>query len=134
MKITSRSHYGVQVLTDLAVLWGKGPVPLSKIANRSKLSQTYLEQLMLDLRRHNLVRSQRGPRGGYLLSRDPAKISFGEIIQALEGKLAPVFCISNETENVCPTFGSCRSKKVWRKIQRGFLETLNSLKLKEVLE
>jgi len=134
MKITTKSHYGVQVMSDLARLWGQGPISLSKIARDSKLSRDYLEQLMISLRRHGLVKAQRGAAGGYFLSRDPSKISFREIIQALEGEIAPVVCISEGGKLLCPSEKFCQSKKIWGKIQKSFLTALDSIKLKEVVE
>lgn len=120
-------------MTDLAQTWGEGPVSLSKIAIRSNLSYGYLEQLILALRRHGLVKAHRGARGGYILSRAPDRISFREIIQALDGELAPVACVSDQARGICPTSRSCQSKKVWKKIKKSLLETLGSVKLKEVL-
>lgn len=120
-------------MTDLAQTWGEGPVSLSKIASRSKLSYGYLEQLIIALRRHGLVKAHRGARGGYILSRAPDQISFREIIQAMDGELAPVVCVSDVVKVNCPSLRSCQSKKVWEKIQKSLLETLSSVKLKEVL-
>lgn len=134
MKITSKSHYGVQVMADLAKGWGQGPLPLSVIAQSERIPHDYLEQLMIPLRRYGLVKAQRGTRGGYLLSRQPEKITIGEIIQALEGEMAPVACVSKTGKIICPTEKFCQSKKVWEKIQTNVLAALNSVNLKEVLE
>src|SRR3972149_2979237 len=103
MKITTRGHYGVQVMAGLARFWGEGPIPLSEIAKSERLSHDYLEQLMIPLRRSGLVKSQRGVYGGYLLSREPGKITLKEIIQALEGEMAPVICISEDGRTICPS-------------------------------
>ncbi|MBI4100430.1 Rrf2 family transcriptional regulator [Candidatus Microgenomates bacterium] len=134
MKITSKGHYGVQVMTDLAAFWGRGPLPLSVIAKDKKISHDYLEQIMILLRRHGLVHAERGAHGGYLLSRNPKKITLKEIIQALEGDLAPVNCVAKKVRLVCPSEGFCRSKKAWERIQKSFLNALDSVSLKEVLE
>lgn len=134
MKITSKSHYGVQVMADLARLWGEGPVSLSTIAQNEKIPHDYLEQLMIPLRHRGLVKAQRGVRGGYVLAREPQKITLKEIIQALEGEMAPVACVSKTGKIICPTEKFCQSKKVWEKIQTNVLAALNSVNLKEVLE
>lgn len=134
MKITSKSHYGVQVMTDLAESWGQGPISLAQIAHREHLSHDYLEQLMVPLRRHNLVKAQRGVQGGYLLARAPEEIKFGEIIEALEGEIAPVVCVAKGGKVYCSSEKFCKSKKVWGKIQKSFLEALNSVNLREALE
>lgn len=134
MKITSKSHYGVQVMAGLAHFWGQGPVSLSTIAKSERISHDYLEQLMISLRRHGLVEAKRGVQGGYLLSRKPSKINLGEIIQALDGEMAPVSCVSKAGKAVCPNELSCQSKKAWKKVQASFLKALSSVSLKEVVE
>ncbi|MDP3998281.1 MAG: Rrf2 family transcriptional regulator [bacterium] len=134
MKITSKSHYGVQVMADLAKFWGKGPISLSTISQNERIPHDYLEQLMIPLRRYGLVKAKRGTRGGYLLSREPRKITLKEIIQALEGDMAPVVCVAKGGKVLCPTEKSCGSKKVWQKVQKNILQALNAINLKEVLE
>lgn len=121
-------------MADLARFWGEGPVSLSTIAQTENIPHDYLEQLMIPLRYFGLVEAKRGARGGYLLSRKPEKITIGEIIQALEGEMAPVACVSKTGKMVCPTEKICQSKKVWEKIQTNVLAALNSVNLKEVLE
>lgn len=120
-------------MADLARFWGQGPVSLTKIAQEEGLSREYLEQIMMSLRHKGLVKSQRGAQGGYTLTRRPEKINFREIIQALEGEIAPVFCVSEKGELICPSEKFCSSKKVWQKIQNGFLKALDSISLKEAL-
>lgn len=134
MKITSKSHYGVQVMAGLAQSWGHGPLSLSVIAGREKIPHDYLEQLMIPLRRYGLVKAKRGVRGGYLLSREPQKITMKEIIQALEGEMAPVICVAKDGKVICPSEDFCQSKKAWKKVQESFLHALNSINLKDVLE
>lgn len=124
----------MQVMAGLAQFWGQGPLPLSVIAQSERIPHDYLEQLMIPLRHRGLVKSQRGAKGGYLLSREPRKITLKEIIQALEGEMAPVVCVSKEGKIICPSEDFCRSKKVWKKVQDGILYALNSINLKEVLE
>lgn len=133
MKITTRGHYGVQVMVGLAQFWGQGPVPLSLLAKNQKIPHDYLEQLMIPLRRQGLVWAQRGAHGGYLLSRDPGKITMREVLQTLEGEIAPVVCISQKVKTICLSAKSCSSKKIWKKIHQNFLKSLDSVNLKEAI-
>ena len=74
MKLSSRSRYGLRAILDLALEFGKGPVQIKVIAAREDISNKYLEQLMTILKTSGLVRSLRGPKGGYLLSRPPNEV------------------------------------------------------------
>ena len=89
MKVSAKSEYGVRAMVQLARAFGSGPMPLSLIAEREKISLDFLEQVMLALRNEGLVKSVRGVHGGYLLARDPDSVAVGEVIQAIEGPLSP---------------------------------------------
>jgi len=80
---------------DLALNYGDEPVSLKSIAERQGISENYLEQLMANLRKAGLVRSIRGAYGGYLLSREPSKITVGDVLRALEGPIGLVDCVLN---------------------------------------
>src|SRR5579862_8703228 len=95
MMFSTRAEYGVRVMVDLARRGGAEPVPLTEIADREGLPLAYLEHLVARLRRADLIESRRGARGGYLLARDPARITMAEVVEALEGSIAPVECISS---------------------------------------
>ena len=90
MRLSTRSTYGMRAMFDLALAYGQGPVSVTTIAQREHLTVPYLEQLLNRLRRHGLVDSVRGPKGGYLLSRAPQLVTIGEVVRALEGAPALV--------------------------------------------
>ena len=79
MKLSTKGRYGLRAIVDLAVNQQQGPVSISSIAARQSLSENYLEQLMSRLKKAELVRSVRGAQGGYVLQRDPEKISVGDV-------------------------------------------------------
>ncbi|MDO5026252.1 MAG: Rrf2 family transcriptional regulator [Tissierellia bacterium] len=87
MKLTTRSRYGLRAVYYLKQHYKEGPVSLPSLVRDLNLSQNYLEQLFIKLKKSNIVKSKRGKFGGYILSRDPKKISVGEIIRALEGDI-----------------------------------------------
>ena len=97
MRVSTRGEYGVRAMFDLAVNFGQGPIALKTIAERQMVSESYLEQLMAELRKAGLVHSKRGAQGGYELADKPANVSIGEIIR-LEGPINPVDCLDTETE------------------------------------
>ncbi len=85
MKLSTRSLYGMRALVELGLGTGRGPVSASMIAGRQDLSVAYLEQLLHRLKKHGMVISIRGPKGGYRLARDPAQISIAEVVRILDG-------------------------------------------------
>ena len=93
MKISTKGRYALRLMLDLALAEAGEPVPLRDVARRQEISDKYLEQIVTPLSRSGLVRSVRGAGGGYLLTRDAAEYTVGEILRPLEGSLAPVSCV-----------------------------------------
>jgi len=85
MKLSKKSRYGLRALIDLTINSRNGHVALKNIAERNDISPQYLEQVFASLRKADIVKSVKGPQGGYLLSREPEKITISEILEALEG-------------------------------------------------
>ncbi len=85
MKLSKKSRYGLTALVDLAVNSGAGHVALYSIAQRNGISPQYLEQVFASLRRAGIVKSIKGPQGGYLLAHEPDRITVSEILEATEG-------------------------------------------------
>ena len=96
MRITTTSRYGVRALFDVAYHGGGQPTQIKDISRRQKISQRYLEQIFNKLLKAGLLKSRRGPRGGYMLSRDPSEITVGDIISAAQGPIVPVRCLDGE--------------------------------------
>ena len=92
--LAQKTRYALRSLLFLVEEGGGAPVQLARIASTQQVPPKYLELIMLDLKKAGLVRSTRGPRGGYVLARDPAEISFGEIVRVMEGPIALVPCAS----------------------------------------
>lgn len=85
MKLSSRSEYGIRALLELAQRQGEGPIQSREIAERQRIPDAYLNQLLLTLRKAGIVRSVRGPSGGHLLGRSPERVTLSEVVGALEG-------------------------------------------------
>ena len=88
MKLSTRSTYGMRALVELGLAAGRGPLSAAVIAKQQELSVAYLEQLLHRLKKQGLVTSVRGPRGGYLLAKEPKQISVAEIVRSLDGEAA----------------------------------------------
>ena len=112
MKLSTKGRYGLRALIDLAQYSAETPVSITSISARQNLSERYLEQLMSMLKKAGLVKSVRGAGGGYVLAKDMAEISVGDVLRALEGSLEPVECAGLEPDGECKEIGraSCRER------------------------
>jgi Rrf2 family protein len=94
MKLSTRGEYAARAMLDIAAHANEGPVKIREIAERQDIPLKYLENILLTLQRAGMLRSRRGPQGGYYLARPPEAISVGEVIRAMDGPLAPIHCVS----------------------------------------
>jgi len=132
MKISTKARYGLRSLLDLA-LHDKGtPIGVKEIAKRQRVSEKYLEQLLLHLKKAGYVRSIHGAKGGYHLAKDPAAIPLRGVVEALEGSLSLVDCVLNP--GVCPESKSCVSRELWCRIAGAIGKELDGLTLKQMIE
>lgn len=115
--IAQKTRYALRSLLFLAEETGDRPVQLSRIAETQRVPPKYLELIMLDLRKAGLVKSNRGPKGGYRLGRPADQISFGAVVRALEGPIALVPCASTNFYAPC---GDCHDEATCA-IRRAFL-------------
>ncbi|MFZ5597475.1 MAG: RrF2 family transcriptional regulator [Bacillota bacterium] len=132
MRLSTRGHYGLKAMFDLAKHYGAGPIPLKSVAERQNISEHYLEQLIAVLRKSGLVRSVRGAQGGYILARSPDKIVVGDIIRVLEGPIAPVECVSELREVECDQADCCITRTVWEKVRDSIVQVLDSITLEDM--
>lgn len=130
MKFSTRARYGMRAMLELALNYGASePMPLFKIAERQLISEGYLEQMMTVLRKGGLVRSVRGAQGGYLLSREPARITAGEIVRCLEGPLGPTDCVSEEDPETCVRSEYCVTRLLWERVREAMASVLDGTTL-----
>ena len=125
MKISNRGRYGTIALLYLARHKGDRPVLLKDIARRQQIPLRYLEHLITPLITGNVIQSTRGPRGGVSLAKAANDIKLSEVIQLLEGSVAPVECINNP--GTCSRSDFCAPRDVWGELKRvidGFLESM----------
>lgn len=110
MRLTARSEYGLLALIDLGVRFGGGPVSAREVAERQGIPLKFLEQLLAALRKAGLVQAIRGARGGFTLARTPETVTVLEVVEALEGPLAPTSC---DGGHLCGRSGACAAAGVW---------------------
>lgn len=131
-KVSAKLEYGLRAMIILGKNYPKEKLSLSQIANEENISREFLAQLMLELRKANLVESYKGITGGYTLTKSPAHITLKEIFEALEGPVRIIDCI--HIEGKCDKQNQCSSKNVWSFIERKILDLLAELTLKDLID
>ena len=134
MKISTRSEYGIRVLLALARAEGAEPVSLATIARTERLPHAYIEQLVADLRRANLVSATRGQAGGYRLARPPEQISLATAIRVLDGPLLEMPCAGVESAEICARPEPCSVHEAYERLFASIDSTLGSTTLAELAE
>lgn len=130
MKITTRGRYAVMALVSLAAASRGNPVSLRDIARQEEMSEQYLQQLFARLRRRGLVRSVRGPGGGFILARRPSEITIGEIIRSAEGKEPRIGC--RRSGRRCGMIDRCRTQNMWETLESRIEEFLDSMTIENL--
>ena len=133
MKISTKGRYALQMLLDLAEHWGGGFISLKEIANRQNISKLYLEQIVSLLNTSNILRANRGKRGGYMLAKEPSKCTVGEVLLLTEGSLAPVSCLDDEV-NLCDKAAYCKTIAMWEGLEKAINDYLDSVTLQDMLD
>lgn len=122
MWVSTKAQYGLRALVEVA-LSGDRPTSLKTVAERQNLSQQYLEQIFAVMRRAGIVVSVRGAHGGYLVARPLDQVDALEVVELLEGSLAPVACLDEETG--CERVGSCSTESLWRDVDSAVRRVLS---------
>ena len=132
MKLSTRSRYGLRAMLVLAMHEGDEPLMTKEIAEKQNLPSTYLEQLMLGLRKAGLVTATRGAKGGYVLARDSERISLAEVIEALEGPLDIADCA--DVPSCCLDPNVCALKDVFREANKALFDVFDRVSLAELAD
>lgn len=129
---STKGRYALRVMIDLAQHEGEGNIPLKSIADRQDISKKYLEIIVKELVKGGLVNGVSGKGGGYSLSRRAEDYSVGEILELMEGTLAPVACLENDA-GTCPRAEVCLTLPMWKEYYRMSREFFYGKKLSDLL-
>ncbi len=131
MRLSTKGQYAVRAMVNLACHSGERPVSLRDISEEEGISLPYLEQLFVKLRKGNIVKSVRGPGGGYVLARPSSTISVGDIIAVVEEPLNPVACLDEDSIH-CERAARCTTQRVWKGLAERIKEFLDSISIEQL--
>ena len=133
MKISTKGRYSLRMLVDLAEHRNDGFVSLKDISQRQGISRKYLEQIVTLLSRPEILRTNRGNKGGYMLAKEPDKYTIGQILRITEGGLFLFSCLGNEP-NRCERSGYCKTLSVWQGLEKVINEYLDGITLQDIVD
>jgi len=117
MKLSNRGRYAVMAMADLAKHYVDKPINLTEISLRQGISLSFLEQIFLKLKKNNLIKSTRGPSGGYLLSKTPKEIKLSDIIKAIDEKVKTVGCKKESKKSCTGKSIKCITHSLWADLE-----------------
>jgi Rrf2 family protein len=126
MKLSSRGEYAARAVLELSLKHKEGPLHIRDISAAQNIPRRFLEQILLELKRHGYLQSRKGPGGGYSLAKDPARISVAEVIRTMDGPLAPSKCVSRTAYEACPLEEGCGLIWLWRRVRDDIVEVLEN--------
>jgi Rrf2 family protein len=136
MKLSTKSRYGLRALFDMAYNAGNLPTQVQDISRRQNISPRYLEQIFQGLKKAGILKSKRGPQGGYFLTRNPDEITVLEVISATEGGIYLVDCVAGKKKKkkTCDLDGMCVTQTVWDEASKMLHGFFSSMTLKTLCE
>ncbi len=132
MRLSTKGRYAVMAMVDLAAQGGGRPVALAEVAERQEISLSYLEQLFAKIRRGGLVKSVRGPGGGYLLSRDASALRVSDIILAVDETIRATRCTPGSLAGCTSDRSRCMTHDLWEELGNQIYLYLSSVSLADV--
>jgi Rrf2 family protein len=135
MILSKKTRYAIVALTRLAREYGKGPLQIKEIAEDEKIPQSFLENILLELRKLGILGSKLGKSGGYFLLKKPEDVNLAEIIRHFEGTIALMYCVSEKAYQpceFCKDESNCEIRKVFKEIRDTTYDILSRTNLKSL--
>jgi Rrf2 family protein len=130
VKLSTKGRYGARAGLELALRYNSGPVMVREIAASQEISMRYLEHILNSLRSSGIVKSTRGAKGGYELSKAPGDVSLGDIVRSLEGPLDIVSCTNDKD---CEKTHNCVMYSVWKEVKESMESLLDGITLEDLV-
>lgn len=132
MKISTKGKYGVEALVYIAHISHGDAVSLTDICQSTKISSSYLEQILFALRKANILKAVRGIKGGYLFAKPINTITIGEVLRILEGELTYAPCSKNQSNCTCEMQDVCSTNFLWSEMSVAVEEVVDSITLEDL--
>ncbi|MEC4676793.1 MAG: Rrf2 family transcriptional regulator [Nitrospirota bacterium] len=132
LRLSTKGQYGVRAMFEIASGYNSGPITIRKISEKQDVSVSYLEQILNQLRKAEIIKSVKGPGGGYILADTPDKISIGRILRELEGPVAITSCL--DPKEGCIRVEGCVTHLLWKSLGEKIESFLDHMTLKDLLE
>lgn len=132
LKLSTKGQYGVRAMFEVARGYPGNPVTIREVAEKQDVSVAYLEQILNKLRRAGLIKSVKGPGGGYLLTRKPDEITIASILKELEGPVAITSCL--DPDEGCSRVEGCVTHLLWRSLGAKIEAFLETITLRDLIE
>ena len=132
MRISARARYGIKAMLELALVYDEKTTSVRSIAQKQNISELYLEQIFSILKKGQLIKSVRGAKGGYSLSKNPKDITIKNIIDILEGPVSISDCIEENAN--CDNLDRCATRVLWVKIRDAINDIFSSVTLKDIID
>jgi len=131
MKLSTKSRYGTRILVDLSLQDKNKPVQVSQISKRQGITVKYVEQILRPLKKEGYVSSVRGAKGGYIIAKNPQKITLGQIVKLFEPHADIIECISQP--EICDLSTDCNVRLAWEKANLAFFESLDAITIDDIV-
>ena len=134
MRLNTRSRYAVMALADMAIFKAKKPISLRDISLRQSISLQYLEQIFLQLKKNNIVKSVRGSSGGYVLSKSASNLKLSEIFLALDENVKTIGCDKNSKKGCNGRSTKCITHNLWDELDLHINAFFENKKLEDLIK
>jgi Rrf2 family protein len=135
MILSKKTRYAIVALTRLAKEYGNGPVQIREIAEEEKIPQSFLENILLELKKLGILGSNLGKAGGYFLIKKPEEVTLADIVRHFEGTIALMYCVSEKSYRpceFCKDEAICQIRRVFKEIRDTTFDILTKTTLKEL--
>ncbi len=133
--VSQKCQYAIRAIFELARRYGQGPVKISDIAEAQSIPLRFLQVILHQLRRAAFVESRRGAEGGYILARQPDRLTVGEIVKFVEGPLVPVACMTgSKSAGKCSIYGNCVFMGMWERAAKAMSEVYDRTSFQDLVD
>lgn len=134
MSVSQKCQYALRAVFELAKRWPSGPTTVADIAEAQAIPPRFLELIISQLRQGGFVQSRRGAKGGYLLAIPPRELQVGQILEFIDGPVAPVRCVLGQEKSECPLQGNCAFMGLWNRAREAVANVYSETSFYDLME